>query len=490
MQLSVPIAISLLIVANRSSQCSAFLTPNYSCTRKAVALPRIRRHNTRFASQNKRIEPNDSTTVVSQAALIAGTTIGGGFLALPAATAPCGAVPASIGLLCVWIFLLCAALSLSDAIFIVKRQDVSSIDDVSLFSLVKHCFGSTFGGLVGLLFLLLIKVTLIAQLSKIGVLLQSAVPMISRHMWTSIFSGILITLCILSSKRRIEGINDVLTATMLISFASLVMLAGGSGWSSNGLMRSNFSSLLPSVSQTDQIPWAIPTFIQLLIYNEVVPIVASRLNDERKVRKAIVFGSLVPLAMCLIWNCVALGIVPYEPSMVASGMIYDPLTKLNDVVRTKEGGKIFLASVNILAGSAICTTAIGSILAITQFLDGLFTKNGIGFKRQSADESNNEKSAVYTSSLLQKVITHTAALVPSTTIAILGSSQLYYQATSFAGEFPCTLLYGLIPPLCNMRLRWLYKNENDEIQSKGKKFALQILLAVTSCIILLSSIIF
>eukprot|EP00956_Cyclotella_meneghiniana_P015139 scaffold22975_cov66-Cyclotella_meneghiniana.AAC.1 len=427
MKLSVIIASSLLIIANRSSQCSAFITPvtYHSCTQKVVALPSIRRHATRFASQNKHIEPTDSTTVVSQAALIAGTTIGGGFLALPAATAPCGAVPASIGLLCVWFFLLCGALSLSDAIFTVKRHQtqhvLTPIDDISLFSLVRHCFGSTCGGLVGLLFLLLINVTLVAQLSKIGILLQGALPMISRQMCTSIFSGILVTFCILASKRKIEGMNDFLTAVMLISFAILVVLAGGSGWSSNGLIRANFNSLLPSVSQINQIPWAIPTFIQLLIYNEVVPLVASRLNDERKVRKAIVYGSLVPLAMCLIWTCVSLGIVPYEPSVIASGMIYDPLTKLSDIVLSKEGGKLFLASVNILAGSAICTTAIGSVLASTQFLDGVIT-NGIGTNMQRGDKNNKEKTNATTiSSLLRKFITHSVAVVPSTTIALIGS---------------------------------------------------------------------
>ena len=67
---------------------------------------------------------------------------------------------------------------------------------------------------------------------------------------------------------------------------------------------------------TRNCPWAIPIFIQLLIYNEVVPLVASRLNDEDQVRRAILIGSSMPLLMCLIWSIVAIGLVPYDASLI------------------------------------------------------------------------------------------------------------------------------------------------------------------------------
>ena len=124
----------------------------------------------------------NKTTVASQAALIAGTTIGGGFLALPAATAPCGFFPSAFGLVGVWTYLLGCSLSFANAIFLMKKNrttvtthdDKSDSDDdiISIFSLVRKCFGNTAGVLTGLLFLLLIKATLVAQLSKVGVLLR------------------------------------------------------------------------------------------------------------------------------------------------------------------------------------------------------------------------------------------------------------------------------------------------------------------------------
>jgi tyrosine-specific transport protein len=423
---------------------------------------RRRRRLIRRSSSDDAETTSTTTTVASQAALIAGTTIGGGFLSLPAATAPCGAGPATLGLIGVWLYLLGSALSLSNAIFLLKNKQQRSTtttgnhilskllngrkddDDeeigISLSSLITNCFGQTAGSIGGLLFLLLITTTLVAQLSKVGTMVEMALPFVHRGLATCFFSVVIATLCLVCERRQIEIVNDALTATMVGSFIALVGLAGAGGWSSEGLQRSDFHMLLPKRNS----PWAIPIFIQLLIYNEVVPLVASRLNDEDQVRRAILIGSSIPLIMCLVWSIVALGLVPYDASLMMSGVIYDPLSKLGDIVLARGGsiGRVFLASVNILAGSAICTTVIGSILASVQYYKGLIPGGNV-----CADVKKSRTV------FLRMMLTHILAIAPSSLIAICGSSDLYYRAISFAGEFPCTLLYGLLSALCNIRLR-------------------------------------
>ena len=163
----------------------------------------------------------------SQAALIAGTTIGGGFLALPAATAPGGFLPSAVGLVLVWFYLLGCSLSFANAIFMMKdnsrievtQKNNTTDEEISIFSLVRECFGSTAGVVTGLLFLLLIKATLVAQLSKVGVLLQSNMLLpYSRGVWTMIFSCIVTAVCLSGKQRHIERINDVMTTIMLYRF--------------------------------------------------------------------------------------------------------------------------------------------------------------------------------------------------------------------------------------------------------------------------------
>jgi tyrosine-specific transport protein len=414
------------------------------------------------------------TTVASQAALIAGTTIGGGFLALPAATAPGGALPSAVGLVAVWTYLLGCSLSFANAIFLMKdnikiegTQTSTKDDEISIFSLVRECYGNIAGFLTGVLFLLLIKATLVAQLSKAGVLLQNNIPFayFNREVWTILFSLIVTAVCLVAGKLHIERVNDVLTSTMLLSFATLVALASKSGWTIDGLRRANYKCLFPRES-----PWAVPIFIQLLLYNEVVPLVSSRLGDFKKVSRAIVFGSSIPLLMCLIWSCVALGIVPYEPALAATSgsAIYDPLSRLSQRVMSRGGpiGKIFLTSLNTMAGSAICTTVFGSILATTQYLDDVI-----------ATSFRARKDTSWT-----KIFKHAFAVFPSAMIAALGSSELYYHATAFAGEFPCTFLFGLIPPLCNLRLRWKRREKGEA--TPLKEVTVQIFLASVSVTLL------
>jgi amino acid permease len=457
--------------------------------------------------------------VASQAALIAGTTVGGGFLALPAATAPCGAGPAALGLLGTWLFLLGCALSLSNAIFAMRREimtkerrysrgggvGVVGVEEVggggiSLSSLIRECFGGTAGRLGGLLFLTLTTTTLVAQLSKAGTMLGTAMPSLGRRTSTCLFASSIAALCMGCRGRKIEAVNAALTSAMVGSFAGLVVTAGACGWSPGGLVRADFRSLLPSSR-----PWAVPVFIQLLIYNEVVPLVASRLGDEGKVRRAILLGSSVPLVMCLAWTAVALGIVPYDASTAVSmagfGSVYDPLGGLGDIVSSSGGGgpvgRVFLASVNVLAGTAICTTVIGSILACAQYYEGVIpnyhparvvdhrgAKEGGEAKGGDGgdDDNDDRRRAVF----FRGVFIHALAIAPSAFIALRGSSDLYYRATSFAGEFPCTLLYGLMPPLCNLRLRWKHRKIRGGVKSRWIDAASQIVLAFVSLSILIA----
>lgn len=465
--------------------------------------------------------PTATTTVKSQAALIAGTAIGGGFLALPAATAPCGAGPSVLGLCGVWLFLLGGSLSLSNAIFGMKRRrsrstkmlnahhmpnqlDDGQDDDASppftpsLSSLIRECYGNTAGLITGLAFLSLIMLTLVAQLSKVGSLLGNAFPQINVNLSTTCFTVSMVALCSLCNGRRVERINTVLTSVMLTSFVTLVGLAAGSGsWSLDALKRADYRLLLPSLfspstssSMGLSSPWAVPIFIQLLVYNEVVPLVASRLKDEAKVRQAILLGSSVPLLMCLVWSCVSLGLVPYEPPSVTAAISgsmysYDPLNKL--LGASSMGGiigKIFPLSVNVLAGSAICTTIIGCILASAQFIEDVMHR-----RTKSTKRSNDGDKATTRENVYRKVGTRALAIVPSAMIALYGTNRdLYYRALRLAGAGPVTLLYGLLPPLCNLRLCWKHgSTDNGKNGSTGSTIRRRIHVVTQMMLVMISA---
>ena len=237
----------------------------------------------------QRVVPStkDKSSILSQAALIAGTTIGGGFLALPSATAPAGFFAASTGLIASWAYLLACALSLTETIFMIKGikdkewsvnskqaeleerdsdSTVSSEDSnedspvqeqemrrLSMFSIVKKCLGSAAGTAAGGVFLVLMMATLVAQLSKVGVLLEGNLSNVflglsgiigdigtrnirnigiirnigsPRAIGVLLFSAVSSAVCSANRRapRAVERVNNVLTATMLASFLALVLV--------------------------------------------------------------------------------------------------------------------------------------------------------------------------------------------------------------------------------------------------------------------------
>ena len=242
-----------------------------------------------------------NSTVVNCAALIAGTTIGGGFLALPRATAPAGALPSTIALVSCWLFLLMGAYALVDSILSTKEELGSSegSGQITVFAVAKNAFGNLGGVCVGGLFILLMVATLVAQVSKGGTMLFENFGF-SRISATLLFSALMSLYTFSFGNDFVERTNTFLTGVMLTAFAGIVSAAKGAGWQMTGLKRSNPTVFVPQfgggsalgiASSSSQQPWAIPIFLQLLVYTEVVPVICHRLKGNRsKIRQAIAIG--------------------------------------------------------------------------------------------------------------------------------------------------------------------------------------------------------
>eukprot|EP01035_Chromulina_nebulosa_P031784 gene31784-42391_t len=292
-------------------------------------------------------------SILSSISLIAGTTIGGGFLALPAVTAPVGAFPACVCLIVCWAYLTGCALSLSSIIFQLgdssgfnvsnngePNGDNGSISDgsnleadmeFSIFRVAKRTFGTTAGTVAAGLYIILMLSTLVAQLSKVANI-SSVWGSSSRLLGISLFSGLMYAIAFMRDDLQVaERVNSVLTAVMLVSFAAIISAAPLSGMDLRRWQRADFAPLLLLHGSFRRggisgQPWAVPVFLQLLVYTEVVPVVCARLRDEKKVRKAIIIGSTIPLLMCMVWTLVAVGLTPI--TTVAMTMMDDPIDSM------------------------------------------------------------------------------------------------------------------------------------------------------------------
>uniref|UniRef100_UPI003F6F955F chemotaxis protein CheA n=1 Tax=Thioclava electrotropha TaxID=1549850 RepID=UPI003F6F955F len=146
------------------------------------------------------------------------------------------------------------------------------------------------------------------------------------------------------STKKAADLNAVLTAVFAMS-------AVGVGVSATTAVKSGalaFDASRLAITNGAAARRSIPTILQLLVFAETVPTVNELLDgDAPRIRTALTLGSLAPLLLEAGWACLGLGLVtrgdPFEHLLGS-----DP-TRLCAI---------------LLAGAAVATTALGSILAL------------------------------------------------------------------------------------------------------------------------------
>ncbi|KAG5178578.1 Tryptophan/tyrosine permease family-domain-containing protein [Tribonema minus] len=363
-------------------------------------------------------QAGNTGNVLTAAALIAGTTIGGGFLGLPYYTAPLGAALSSAMLIGSWAYLLANSLLLAHLCCAVMRETGSPA--ASVFTVARRTLGRRGARALSAGFFFLLNATLVSQLARAGGVVAGLTGL--PHAAACALPCALMAAAVFGAPARaVDGGNAALTAGMMAAFAGVV--AVNMAW----LLRGSSAGAGAAIT-------AVPVVMQLLVYTEMVPLVCERLGgDERRTAAALALGSLPPLLMCLSWSLVALGLVPPAAgaALKAGG---DPVNVL-----LRQGGSMG-ALVSALAACAITTTVAGSYLALSQFLwDALGARRG-GGRREG--EGKGQGGARGVSALGVAALT----VVPSLLLAVT-SPGAFYAAVEFAGAYPVTILWCIGPPL-------------------------------------------
>uniref|UniRef100_A0A0E0LPE5 Tyrosine-specific transport protein n=1 Tax=Oryza punctata TaxID=4537 RepID=A0A0E0LPE5_ORYPU len=259
-----------------------------------------------FSNLNQATMKHEPGSVTSSIFLVAGTTVGAGILAIPAVTQEAGFLASAVTCIFCWSYMVVTGLLVAE-----------------------------------------VNVNTMCELGSGGV---SLVSMAMRTLGTF---GVR-TAC----QRVIGAVNGFLVFSILASFTTLVVVASGNlQWSS--LLEANFSAA----------PQSIPIIALSFVYQNVVPVLCTNLEgDLSKVRKAIVVGTAIPLALFLIWDAVILGTLP---GLAGDGTIIDPLEQL----RSSNGtvGPI----VEAFSFLAIGTSYIGFVLGLSDFIADFLVLFGV-----------------------------------------------------------------------------------------------------------------
>lgn len=388
-------------------------------------------------------------------ALIAGTAVGGGFLALPSLTSPIGYLPTMLGLTLAYIFLVFSAVAFVEAAglmdadkqrMVSANQGTSYSSGTSVASVIRHAFGKKWAVVSGLGFLTQMLAVMTAQVVKGAEMLSHLTGMSYRVACVAPLA--VVGLFVFASKQEfVEGFNTVLTVVMLGGFAALIAGAIGRADILTGLFQNaDWLRLLPNT----RVPFAMPVFVKLLAFGEAMPllvermalgparktnktgIVASRdqLSAFRRIRKATVLGAGLPLLLAIVWAGISAALVhPSDPNPIISLL--------------GNYGASITVPVLLLSYGAIGTTLLGSLLAMAHFSqDMICSKLG------------------YCSMRWMSVASSLTVVLPSI-LACVGPS-LYFPLLAFAGAYPTTLLYGLAPSLAAITLRRRAENRVND----------------------------
>ncbi|MED6207838.1 hypothetical protein PIB30_039386 [Stylosanthes scabra] len=257
-------------------------------------------------------------SVAGAVALIIGTSIGSGILALPQKASPAGFIPSSVSVIVCWVFLLIEALLLVEINVALMRKkgkelgEDNELEAISIRTMAQETLGVWGGSLATIAYVFLAYSSMVAYCSKSGEILFNLIN-IPPPVSGSLFAGLFTMLVFFGGTRATDQVNQYLTSSMiglLLAIEVLAVVFGG--WSGVG-----------GNNDWTKVPPTIPVIIFSLVYHDIAPVLCAYLEgDLTRIRASVFLGSLIPMVSLLVWDVVALGLA------AEAGQVTDPVELL------------------------------------------------------------------------------------------------------------------------------------------------------------------
>lgn len=375
-------------------------------------------------------------SVIGATALVAGTTVGAGILALPAATAPVGFLPSTGAMAIAWLYMTMSGLLIAE--LSINRLGQSGKPGQGMLDLFEDNLGPNWSKLGSAAYFFLHYAVVVAYIAQGGLnldgLLNNAgltdvtqVPGIGQAIFASICaSGLFV-----ASKKQVEQVNNLFVVVLAASFIGIIGI---------GAQSADFSSLLDLSNQHPELVVdAFPIIFLSLVFQNVVPTVVNQLEGDRsKIRKAIISGTTFPTLMFLAWNAVVLGNV-----QGADLSNIDPVALL----RSAEGDNALLGT---LVGGFSFLAVVTSLIGFTYALLDAWTDT---FRiPQQGPEYEQWKPALFA-----------LIYIPPLALSVTDPN-IFYNALDYGGAFGVSTLFLVLPPIMVWGQR--YGNEQSELLTK------------------------
>jgi tyrosine-specific transport protein len=384
---------------------------------------------------------------LTASALVSGTCIGGGILALPLETGPLGFWPSALILVICYLFMTLTGLLYAQASMWMKGENAHVV------SIAKHLLGRTGEWIAVILYLFMGYASLVAYNSGGALLVKNFFQYgLSYDMagWlSSLVYAVVFGVIFYFGPRVLGWINTLLVCGLVVAYILMVSV-GLDDVRSTLLARTSFKGS----------GFVFPLLLTSFSFQMIVPSIALYVeHDVKALKYSIITGTTLTLCIYLLWQFVVLGIVPVEGehglsalhasgSPVTEGLKY--FTKSNFVSKIAE----------LFAFFAIVTSYLGIGLGLYDFLADLFSvqKKGWG-----------------------KFLLVLLVSVPTLYFTLI-YPQAFISALDITGGLGDTILNGVIPALMVWVGTYVIGHENREIFIGGR--------AVLTLLILFSIFVF
>lgn len=408
-----------------------------------------------MAAEECMVENEPDASLLDAGALVAGTTVGAGILALPQATYPAGFVPGCCVLVTSWVFMSISGLLIAEtttsAICDTKRPGLG------LLATTSEALGPKAAGAAGLAYAFIHYALLVAYMAQGGALLLEAGGMASSPFGALLFVAVFGSIVALGPPRFVELINSALVGVVVISFVALACLA---------LPEADFARLAARPSDWGAAFAAAPIAVLAGVYHNVVPVLVTRFRGNReKLRAVILGGSAAPTLMFLIWNTIVCATI--NP---ASGRGLDPVAQLRQGTSDDSG---LGACIAVFSLAAIVTSFFGFYFGLRSYICDI-----LNVAEDPLDPNTKPPPAVDAS-------IDAAILFPPLAIASVNPN-IFLKALDVAGTFGITTLFLIIPAA----IAWKQRNDLSNAAEKvlpfvpGGNATLYIVIIAASVIVL------
>lgn len=296
-------------------------------------------------------------SVTGGACIIASVCVGAGMLGLPSAGAGAWTSWSSLAIILTMIIMTVSGWMLLEAF---KPYELTA----SFNSVTKDLLGHKINVFNNLTVYFVVGILLYAYITSSGLILSGLLGINSQ--FASVLFVLVFSCFVWHSTRAVDRISVVLIAFMVLSF-----VFGVSGLAANIDATRLFHSLTEELGQAPYALAMLPVALTSFGYHHSVASMRAYYGEEQKAKQAILGGTLIALALYLLWLLSIFGNLPrsaFGPVIAKGGDVDVLLGALASVIESKRVSN----AINLFSMAAILSSFIGVGLGVFDYLADLF----------------------------------------------------------------------------------------------------------------------